>query len=191
MWVFATPDSDRCVVRLLDTYISKLPTSPRAFYLRPLTSVPSSGPWYGQAVVGVNTLKKIVPELCQEACFGVQYTNHSLRATAITRMYEGGVPENIISEKSGHKSIKGLRAYERTSILQEKAAGASINAKQASCIEHDVDKKQVSPSEQVAKDEQDVDKKQVSPSEQVPQLPKNGMPNFTGLQNCTFNFYSA
>ena len=143
------------MVRLLDTYISKLPTS-RAFYLQLLPSVPSSGPWYGQAVVGVNTLKKVVPELCKEACLGVEYTNHSLRATAITPMYEGGVPENIISEKSGHRSIKGLHAYERTSILQEKAAGASINAEQALCV---------------VKDEHDV---QVSPSEQVPQLPTQG-----------------
>ena len=134
VWVLATPDSNRCVVRLLDTYISKLPTSPRAFYLQPLPSVPSSGPWYGQAVVGVNTLKKIVPELCKEACLGVEYT---LRATAITCMYEGGVPENIISEKSGHRSIKGLRAYKRTSILQEKAAGASINTEQALCVAKD------------------------------------------------------
>ena len=65
------------------------------------------------------------------------------------RMYEGGVPENI-SEKSGHR---GLQAYERTSILQEKAAGASINAEQALCV---------------VTDEHDV---QVSPSEKVPQLP--------------------
>ena len=56
--VFATPGSGQCVVRLLDIYISKLPESPRAFYLRPLSSVPSSGPWYGQARVGVNTLRR-------------------------------------------------------------------------------------------------------------------------------------
>lgn len=81
--VFETPDSNQCVVCLLNTYISKLHTSPRAFYLRPLPSVLSSGPWYSQAVVKVNTLKKIVPELCKEACLGVQYINHS---TATTHM---------------------------------------------------------------------------------------------------------
>ena len=32
LWVFATPGCDRCVVRLLDTYISRLPES-LAFYL--------------------------------------------------------------------------------------------------------------------------------------------------------------
>ena len=39
--VFATPGSDQCVVRVLDAYISKLPDSPDAFYLRPLSLVPS------------------------------------------------------------------------------------------------------------------------------------------------------
>ena len=118
--MFATPDSNRCVVRLLDTYISKLPTSPRAFYLRPPPSVSSSGPWYGQAVVGVNTLKNM-PELCKEACLGIQY---ALRATAITCMYEGGLPEISSGRSPGIEALRALCAYERTSILQEKAAGA-------------------------------------------------------------------
>jgi len=39
------------------------------------------------------------------------YTNHSLRATAITRMFNGSIPEKVIAEKSGHKS---LRAYKKT-----------------------------------------------------------------------------
>ena len=126
--VFATPGSDRCMVRVLDAYISMLPDSPDTFYLHPLSLVPSSGPWYARAKVGVNTLKKIVPNLSKNAGLGVSYTNHSLRATSITRMYEGGVSENLISEKFGYRSIKGLRSYERTSVSLEKAAGASIVA---------------------------------------------------------------
>ena len=43
-------------------------------------------------------------------------------------MYENGVPEKIIGEKSGHRSVKGLRAYEHTSVSQERAAGTSISA---------------------------------------------------------------
>uniref|UniRef100_A0A1X7VUV0 Tyr recombinase domain-containing protein n=1 Tax=Amphimedon queenslandica TaxID=400682 RepID=A0A1X7VUV0_AMPQE len=40
------------------------------------------------------------------------YTNHSLRATAVSRMYNSGVPEKIISDKSGHRSLEALRSYE-------------------------------------------------------------------------------
>ena len=100
--------------------------SPRAFYLRPPPSVSSSVPWYGQAVVGVNTLKNM-PELCKESCLGIQYANHSLRATAITRMYEGGVPENIIREKSGHRSIKGPSCIrENLNIAGERLQGHQL-----------------------------------------------------------------
>ena len=41
-------------------------------------------------------------------------------------MFEGGVPEKIISEKSGHKSIKALRTYERTTADQDRAACSTI-----------------------------------------------------------------
>ena len=127
-----SPGGNHCVVCVLDAYIQKLPESPDDFYLRPLLKTPHSGPRYACAKVGVNTLKKILPDLSKEAGVGVHYTNHSLRATAITRMYEGGVPENLISEKSGHKSIKALRSYESTSIQQEKGAGSMISGEASS-----------------------------------------------------------
>ena len=68
--------------------------------MRPLDHKPvdPSKPWFCNARVGVNTLKKIIPNLSLEAGIGVHYTNHSLRATAVTRMYEKGVPEKIIAE---------------------------------------------------------------------------------------------
>ena len=60
----------------------------------------------------------------------MHYTNHSLRATAITRMYNAGVPETIIAEKSGHRSTKALRVYEKTSDAQQKQAGQSIQVEE-------------------------------------------------------------
>lgn len=73
--VYATPGNNTCVIRLLDLYFSKLPSSPPAFYLRPLSTC---GSWYGLARVGVNMLKKFIPDLCKEASLLVHYTNHSL-----------------------------------------------------------------------------------------------------------------
>ena len=55
----------------------------------------------------------------------VRYTNHSLRATAMTRMYNRGVPEKLIAEKSGHRSVDALRVYEHTLPELQKAAGRS------------------------------------------------------------------
>ena len=42
MRVYAQPDSPKCVVGLLDFYISKLPKDPPGFYLRPFDAVPAS-----------------------------------------------------------------------------------------------------------------------------------------------------
>lgn len=77
--VYAKPDNERCLVHLLDFYLSKLPPDPPAFYLRPLLNIPASPdlPWYAKVPIGVNTLKNVVPEISEEARIGVRYTNHS------------------------------------------------------------------------------------------------------------------
>lgn len=49
-------------------------------------------------------------------------SNHSLRATAISRMFQCDVAEKVIMERSGHLSKGGLAPYQRTTAQQEKAA---------------------------------------------------------------------
>jgi hypothetical protein len=149
---------------VLDAYIQKLPEFSDDFYFHPLLKTPHLGPWYARAKVGVNTLKKFMPDLSKEAGLSVHYTNHSLRVTAITRMYEGGIPENLISEKSGHKSIKALRSYETTSVQQEKVAGSMISG-EASISECQGRKIPTAEAHQP------------------------NMPTFTGMNNCMFTFY--
>ena len=53
----------------------------------------------------MNKLKDILPKISLESGCGVKYTNHSLRATASTRMFSSGVPEKLIAEKTGHRSL--------------------------------------------------------------------------------------
>ena len=181
-----SPGGNHCVVCVLDAYIQKLPESPDDFYLRPLLKTPHSGPRYACAKVGVNTLKKILPDLSKEAGVGVHYTNHSLRATAITRMYEGGVPENLISEKSGHKSIKALRSYESTSIQQEKGAGSMISGEASSgdlSVMPTLPPATIPPSILPNPEFQD-------PTMPTSEAHRPTVPSFSGLNNCTFNFYS-
>ena len=106
-----------------------------AFYHRPLAKFSSdpSKPSYGKQQVGVCTLKKIVPNMCEQAgCIG-RYTNHSLRAMAITRMYNAGVPEKLIAETSGHKSTKALHQYKHTSQEQQKAVTSVLNTAPLTC----------------------------------------------------------
>ena len=76
------------------TFLSGL-KDPPGFYLHPFDVVPASPdkPWYYKSRLGVNTLKIFLPQMSADAGLSVHYTNHSLRATSVTRMYNTRVQE--------------------------------------------------------------------------------------------------
>lgn len=116
--IYSLPESEKCFVRILDFYLSKVPDQPKAFYLRPLKEVPSQShkPWFANVPVGVNTLRLKMSNMSKDAELQTIYTNHSLRATSVSRLFAKNVPEKIVQEKSAHKSLAGLRVYECTTI---------------------------------------------------------------------------
>ena len=91
-------------------------------------------------------------------------------------MFKADIPEKIIAEKSGHRSLKALRMYEHTSSLQEQATGVVIiNSGQVSYSDGESEEN----SDKVNMDKSGQEKSQKSP----PQVP-----TFTGkLENCTIN----
>ena len=113
---------ERCLISLFKKYNSLCPEDrpDDAFYLKPLP-VPRANQWYSKAPIGHNILSNIVARLCQRAGIGGHRTNHSLRATAATRLYQSGVDEQLIMEQTGHRSVQGVRSYKRTSTEQQKS----------------------------------------------------------------------
>ena len=57
--------------------------------------------------------------MCKEAGICEQKTNHSLRATGTTAMFNASVPEKMIREVTGHRS-SALHLYERPTLKQQK-----------------------------------------------------------------------
>ena len=55
------------------------------------------------------------------------YTNHSLRATATTRMYDAQLDEATIMSRTGHHSVDGVRAYKRTTTVSQELSSAILN----------------------------------------------------------------
>ena len=174
---YAQPESNRCLVKMLDMYLSYLPSNAKIFDLRPLAKFPetSEKSCFSKQRVGENTLAKIIPNISKNSGCGVHYTNHSLRATAITRMFNSGLSEKVICETSGHRSMKALRCYEHTSNELQKQVTAVVNLDSNkenkkplndTCIKEDT------------KEDIKVDK------------PKPTVPGFNGtFQNCTFNIH--
>ena len=75
--------------------------------------------------VGRNTLSTMLQSMFNEiGIYGK--TNHCLRATGATRLFEANVPEKLIQDRTGHRSIGALRQYEHTSTQQQQAVSSVI-----------------------------------------------------------------
>ena len=124
---------DRCFIKIVDLYLSKRPQfadecpDVETFYLRPLDKFDQDKAWYYTKAIGHNTLKMMLKTMCQEA--GVPYegkSNHSLRATSTTRMLDAGVAEKVIMDRTGHRSLDGLKPYTRTTGRQQQQVSQAI-----------------------------------------------------------------
>ena len=115
-----TSNPNRCFVRLFKLYNSLCPPNrPEcAFYLQPLAK-PSQACWFSKAPIGHGPLGDIIATMCKQAGIPGYRTNHSLRATAATRLYHKGADEQQIMEVTGHSSLDGVRSYKRTSKTQQ------------------------------------------------------------------------
>ena len=104
----------RDFVRLYEKYISKCPDNPVGgfFFLQALPN-PTSSRWYANRVVGYNTLAGVVKKLCTNGGIKGRKSNHSLRCTAATRLFQKGTDEQLIMQVTGHRSINGVRSYKR------------------------------------------------------------------------------
>ena len=122
---FAHPElSDRCHVFLLDKYFLKFRSQKDVFYLRPLNKAPERAdePWFSCVPVGKNQLGKMVKEVRLQAQVLGKKTNHSLRASGISKLFQAGISEKVIQDRSGHRSLDGLRKYKRVSEEQQATA---------------------------------------------------------------------
>ena len=118
---------EHCPVCILDMYFCKLPKesiTKDIFFFQPLEETPNdpTSPWYSNQPVDKYTLEMKLSKMWSLAGIEDKITNHSVTAIAFTQMYEMGVPEKLIQERNGHRSLDSLWMYERTSTHQQQAA---------------------------------------------------------------------
>ena len=81
------------------------------FYLTPSQHWQATGNWFISSAMGINGIGAITNEIMKNTdSDGSNYTNHSLRRTAIKRLQENETTEQI-QHRSGHKSTAGLLEY--------------------------------------------------------------------------------
>ncbi|XP_065185828.1 uncharacterized protein KIAA1958-like [Sycon ciliatum] len=103
----------RCPVAIFKKYVAKRPSEAQAFYLKPLQK-PTEQTWFGNVPLGKNTLRCMVADICSRGGLSGFFTNHSLRRTCATQLYDNGVDEQTIKEVTGHRS-DAVRQYKVTS----------------------------------------------------------------------------
>ena len=100
--------------------------------------------------------------------------NHSLRATSTSRLYQSGVDEQLVMERTGHRSLTGVRSYKRTSDEQREALSDILNGRR-----------------KVARTEQNpsISATSSSSSEKTISLSVSLSLSSTSFSGCTVNFY--
>lgn len=117
-------------MRLYKLYKSLCPDDQQddAFYLTPLKK-PTSGCWFSHTALGHNTLRDTVKRICKGAGIQGFKTNHSLKFTTDSHLYQAGVDEQLIMERTVQRSLEGVRSYKRTCDKQRIALSDILNRK--------------------------------------------------------------
>ena len=99
----------------LRLYLEKLNPGCSAFFQYPKRSWkrPQEGVWFESRCLGVNKLRDMMIILSKAVNLSKIYTNHSVRATAITLWSDAGLSNRHIMSLSGHRNENSLRSREK------------------------------------------------------------------------------
>lgn len=102
-----------CPVSAYELYLSKLNPDISWLWQRPKDTVDEDESiWYCKSPLGKNTLGSLMNIISERAGLSKPYTNHCIRATAVTVLDEVFEARHIM-RVSGHKSETSIRAYSR------------------------------------------------------------------------------
>ena len=98
--------------KALKLYLEKVNPNCSSFFQYPKENFsPEEDAWFEQRPLGVNTLAKMMKKTSEVAGLSNIYTNHSVRAMAITLWSNAGIPNRHIMSISGHRNEQSLPHY--------------------------------------------------------------------------------
>ena len=104
----------------LEVFLTKLNPQRDAIFQYPKRNWrPSDKVWYENRPLGKNKLSSLMKEISVEAGLSHTYTNHSVRATAITLWANAGLTDREIMAISGHRIEASLRSYHNQSSVNQ------------------------------------------------------------------------
>ena len=126
--IYPAKNLERCPVRLFKKYVDLLPSTHnfRELYLQAncRSKILKTGEWYRDHPVGINTLSAVVKKLAKQAGLEGYFTYHSLCHTCASLLHNDveNIPEQVIAEKTGHRSLTICRYKHTKKELKRKVS---------------------------------------------------------------------
>ena len=122
-------DSKYCPVKSYLKYLNALsPKSDKLWQTPKFTEFPEDPNvtiyYYGK--MGHNKLDSFVSDVCQQVKTSRRYTNHCLRATAVTNLIRDNYNKKQIMSITGHKSSASLEIYQKVNDQEKIEMGQSL-----------------------------------------------------------------
>ena len=116
-----------CPVASFERYIQHLNPSNEFLFQRPKKNAGISDQvWYDNMVVGERLLGEKMKRISREAKLSKCYTNHSIRAMAVTILDKSGFEARHIMAVSGHRNESSIRSYSRTDISTKRKMSETL-----------------------------------------------------------------
>ena len=71
-------------------------------------------------------LSKIIPDMCKEARVQGRKTGHFGKVTCATVLYHAKFDDQLIKERTGHRSLEALHKYKRTSSDEQREVSKAL-----------------------------------------------------------------
>ena len=118
-----------CPVASFEKYLQHLNPQNEFLFQRPKKNTTAdSDVWYDNMVVGERYLGDMMKNISKQAGLSQQYTNHSIRATAVTILDKSGFEARHIMSVSGHRSESSIRSYSKTDEATKKRISETLTS---------------------------------------------------------------
>lgn len=107
-------DSQKCIVRLFEDYVKKIPEGNPFLFPLPLKKAKPNGVWYcDKKHLGKDALGQMMKNISKNSDLSTIYTNHCVRVTTISNLSRQGYSSEQIATVSGHKNVNSVQRYVR------------------------------------------------------------------------------
>ena len=131
--IYDCPLGPHTILGLLKLYLSKLHPDCIWLFQQCRSYATEEGPWYKNEPLGVNSLGSMMKQIGEAAGLNGTYTNHCVRATTITVLFNAGVEIQNIQSRTGHRSVQGLQPYIGNPTAEKRRDQAAILQRALGC----------------------------------------------------------